>query len=120
MAVNRAPLATLAVLAADPTRVEHVPADALPALIGEAEALRARLWARLQAASCAPAVAVTAPTVNGGSDRLISAEEVAERLGVDRRWVYRHTGSLPFARRLSGGTLRFSERGLERWKDSRK
>jgi excisionase family DNA binding protein len=110
--------AELATLAADPARVEDLHPDALPALIGEAEALRARLWARLQAVS-APAPAAQ-PSRNGsGPDRLLTAQEAAERLGVSRRWVYRKAGSLPFARRLGQGTLRFSERALERWQESR-
>jgi excisionase family DNA binding protein len=112
--------AELAALAADPGRVADVEPAALPFLIGEAEALRAALWARLTAgpAHVAPA---PAPDANGGPDRLLKAQEAADRLGVDRRWVYRQAkaGKLPFARKLSGGTLRFSERGLEKWKERR-
>ena len=48
-------------------------------------------------------------------DRLLKVSEVAERLGVSRKWVYDHADSFPFTRRLGGQTLRFSERGLERW-----
>jgi excisionase family DNA binding protein len=106
----------LATLAADPTRVEDVSPDRLPALIGEAEALRARLWARLQAGAIHAAPA-PAPDASGGPDRLLKAKDAAERLGVDVRWIYRQSkaGRLPFARKLSGGTLRFSERGMEQW-----
>ncbi len=104
---------TLATLAADPARIEAVQPAALPALIGEAEALKARLYARLQATATPPPA--PAPNGDGTAKRLLTADEVAERLGVDRRWVYRHADELPFTRRLSEGTLRFSERGLERW-----
>lgn len=107
----------LATLAADPERIGNVAPDALPALIGEAESLRALLWARLQTA---PAPAAPAPASNGtGPDRLLTADQAAELLGVDRRWMYRHKAKLPFTRKLSEGTLRFSSRGLEKWKDRR-
>jgi excisionase family DNA binding protein len=50
------------------------------------------------------------------TDRLLTAREVAERLGVFPgtvlRWVRR--GELP-AIRLPGGALRFSERALDEW-----
>jgi excisionase family DNA binding protein len=109
----------LGTLAADPARIADVAAADLPALIGEAEALRARLWARLQATSAQPTT--PAPAVNGnGADRLLTVDEAADRLGVSRRWVYRHVKALPFVRRLSGGTLRFSEKGLTRWQETRR
>lgn len=109
--------AELATLAADPERVSDVPVAAIPALIGEAEALRALLWARLQA----PPASKAKSSTGGGPDRMLTAEEVAERLGVSKRWVYRQqeSGHLPFAVRLSENTLRFSEQGLERWKARR-
>lgn len=53
-------------------------------------------------------------------DRLLTVKEAAERLGVDRRWIYRRADTLPFTRKLSPGTLRFSERALERWKEGRR
>ena len=109
--------ADLATLATDPSRIDDVQAAELPTLIGEAEALRARLWARMQATS---APAPPAPAQRNGKDRLLTSDEAAELLGVSRRWVYRKADELPFTRRLSGGTLRFSERGLERWKETRK
>ena len=110
--------AELATLAADPERIANVPPDTLPALIGEAEALRARLWARLQASS-APQAPTPASGGNGKADHLLTAQETAERLGVSARWVYRKADELPFTRRIGEGTLRFSERGMERWKESR-
>lgn len=107
----------LAVLVAQPVRVEEVGVEDLPRLIGEAEALRARLWARLQTASATHPAPAGPPRAQ--PDRLLTADEAAERLGVNRRWVYRHADSLPFTRRLSEGTVRFSLRGLERWEARR-
>ncbi len=113
----------LAALAADPSRVADVAPQALPALLGELEALRSTIWAQLQAAAVLPPGPAT-PTQqrndHPGADRLLTVTEVAIRLGVDRRWVYRRADALPFTRRLSRGTLRFSERGLERWQETRK
>jgi excisionase family DNA binding protein len=107
--------ADLAALVTDPARVADIDPAAIPALVGELEALKARLWVRLQA----PA-AVVAPSRNGDPDHLLTAKEAGSRLGVDKRWLYRHADELPFTRRLTGGTVRFSARGLERWKESRR
>lgn len=113
----------LATLAADPDRLQNVPPESIPRLIGEAETLRALLWARLQAPA-PPVPATTRPSSeskdrNGAPDNLLKASEAAIRLGVNRRWMYRHADTLPFTRKLTEGTLRFSEKGLERWKESR-
>ena len=107
----------LATLAADPERIGSVPPESLPTLIGEAESLRALLWARLQA----PAPATPEPSNGkaGEPDQLLTAQEAADRLGVNRRWIYRNKDTLPFTRKLSEGTLRFSSRGLEKWKERR-
>jgi hypothetical protein len=109
----------LAAVAADPERIGSLPQVALASLIGEAEALRARLLAQLVAtAAAAPGPAAREGT--GRPDRLLTAAQAADRLNVDVRWVYSKARSLPFTRRLSPGTLRFSETGLERWRDSRR
>jgi predicted DNA-binding transcriptional regulator AlpA len=49
------------------------------------------------------------------SDRLLTAEEVADTLGVNKRWVQRRARRLPFARRISAHAIRYSEVGLKRW-----
>lgn len=109
--------AELAALVTDPERVADLAPEAIPPLIGALEALKARLWVRLQI----PPAPAPAATANGGPDRLLTAVEVAERLGLkDRRAVYRRADSWPFTRRVGDGTLRFSERGLARWQESRR
>jgi hypothetical protein len=105
----------LAVIIADPSRIDAVPAAELPDLIGALESLKARLWARLNAPTVAPAAPAPA-----SPDRLLDVNEAAGRLGVTARWMYRKAASLPFTRRPSPGTLRFSERGLERWKEAQR
>jgi excisionase family DNA binding protein len=53
------------------------------------------------------------------SDELLTAREVAARLGVKPRFVYAHAGSWSFTRHL-GRSLRFSSRGLEDWLSRRR
>ena len=114
------PLPSLATIAADPSRLADVAPEQVPELMGACAALQAALQLRLQAGVPAAQPDPTTRKTNGsGPDRLLTASEAAERLGVSRRWMYRHQTQLPFAKKLSGGTLRFSERGLERWKDRR-
>lgn len=110
---------TLATLAADPERVANVPPEHLPELVGAAEALRARLWARLQEAAAPKPPAERTPG-SGEPDRLLKAKEAAEILNVDTRWMYRHADSLPFTKRLADRVVRFSERGLRRWIENRR
>lgn len=106
---------TLAILAADPSRIEDVARAELPALIGEAARLHALLQAQLLSV---PAVEKPVASSNG-SGPLLKATEAAERLNVSTRWVYRHADELPFTKRLTNGTLRFDERGLKRWQERR-
>ena len=47
-------LLDLATLVADPARIENVPPEAVPDLLGSLEAVRARLWARLNATRSLP------------------------------------------------------------------
>lgn len=54
------------------------------------------------------------PAPHDEPDRLLTAGQVADRLGVSRRYVYEHADTLPFTRRLDG-VVRFSEQGLARW-----
>jgi hypothetical protein len=46
---------------------------------------------------------------------LLTPEQAAALIGVNRRWLYRRAAKLPFTRRISRKTLRFSEGGLRRW-----
>ena len=71
------------------------------------EMLRGSGSAVVQAAGATPAVPAPA--------RLLTPEEAAGRLSVTVRWLYRHSGQLPFTRKLSRKVLRFEAAGLERW-----
>ena len=83
--------------------MEPHPLDAL--LDALADRLADRVAARLNGAAPKPAQA----------DRLLTVSEAAKRLGVSKRYVYAHVSAYLFARRLGKKTLRFSERGLEKW-----
>ena len=48
-------------------------------------------------------------------ERLLTADQVAQSLGVTPRWVQRRARRLPFARQLSEHAIRYSESGLKRW-----
>lgn len=51
---------------------------------------------------------------SGGSNRLLTSQQVAELLGVSRKTVYRHAGSswqLPV--RKLGRAVRYSERDIQ-------
>ena len=58
--------------------------------------------------------ALGAPSPNGKADRWLTAAQVADQLGVTRRYVYQHRHDYPFTREIDG-LVRFSEQGLERW-----
>ena len=97
--------------------VASVPVEAIPALLGNLEQLKAALWARLNE----PRSRQTGdPRGESDGSRYLKPEEAARVLGVSVRWLYRHHRQLPFARKLSRKTLRFSESGLRRWQATRK
>lgn len=58
--------------------------------------------------------APTAPD-NGAPDRLLTAKETAQLLGVSTKYLYTHADEYPFTRRLGKKTLRFSAKGIERF-----
>lgn len=51
--------------------------------------------------------------MRGGSNRLLSPAEVADRLGVSRKTVYRRWSSWGLRDRRLGPLLRFTERDIE-------
>ena len=53
-------------------------------------------------------------------DSLLTPDQAAEFIGVNRRWLYRHAAKLPFTRRISRKSLRFCERGLRAWAAAKK
>jgi len=68
----------------------------------------------LRAVQDVPAATGDAP------ERLLDVRAAAKLLDVRPRWLYDHAARLPFARKLGGRTLRFSESGLRRWLERRR
>jgi hypothetical protein len=61
-----------------------------------------------------------APSANGEGppekpDRLLTVEQAAPVLNLSVKALYARARSLPFARHLGRGTLRFSEAGMQSW-----
>ncbi|GAA3740073.1 helix-turn-helix domain-containing protein [Salinactinospora qingdaonensis] len=55
----------------------------------------------------------------GGSNRMLSAQETADRLGISRRTLYNNWKSWGLKAHKVGGSLRFRERDVEAWLDTR-
>lgn len=52
-------------------------------------------------------------------DRLLTIDQVAERLSVSRDWIYRNGKRFGFTRKLGPKMIRFSETGLQKWLKSK-
>ena len=102
-----------------PERVSEVPADEVPGLLVRLGALLAALAAR-QAASASNGNKVLQVEPTDNRDRNLTADEAAKMLGMKKSWLYRHSGELPFTRRLSRRAIRFSEKGIRRWLETRR
>ena len=87
---------------------EQCPRERLPGLLGALEEVRAVCQARWlkQVPETAMGVEV---------NKLLTAEEVAARLGVSKAYVYRNADSWPFTKRLGENTVRFCDSGLCDW-----
>ncbi len=109
----------LARLLQDPARVREIPAQEIPALLGELERLRATLWASMVAS---PGRSRNGqPEAPPPQDRLLTAKEAAARLGIPAPRVYEmvRRGELP-AKRFGDGdpkrrTVRISSADLRAW-----
>jgi predicted DNA-binding transcriptional regulator AlpA len=64
--------------------------------------------------------ALNGHSANTDKENLLTPDDVANLIGVNRRWLYRHASQLPFVRRISRKNLRFSEVGLRRWVAAKK
>src|SRR5262249_8356307 len=98
-------------LAGDPSRVGTLPPAVARALIVRA----AGVLAALGTTAC---LGTGPPTPPDEPDRLLTAEETAQLIGVEPKWLPRKR--LPFARKLSHKVVRYSEAGLTRWLATRR
>lgn len=80
----------------------NLPAADLPEFLGQLEAIRMTAFARLAIGASAP----PAP------DTLLNVSEAAKRLHCSPDYLYRHSGKLPFTRRM-GSKLLFSSVGID-------
>ena len=103
-------------LVADPRRAFELSAAEAAALLIELASLQAVVAARLSTNPAAGPASIS----DSDSDRLLTAEEVAERLQRSVDWVYRQAKHWPFTRRLTRRTVRFSEAGLQRFLGQRR
>ena len=94
-------------LLSDHAKAALVPSEAIPAMLGELERLKATLWALL-----------TAPQGNGQAhetgDRLLDVKETAAKMNISEGHLYREHRKLPFTVHL-GNKLLFSNAGIEKW-----
>ena len=54
------------------------------------------------------------------ADRLLDAKEAAKVLSMSEDWLYRNAKKLPFTRKLGPKVLRFSQKGIDKWIETRK
>ena len=99
----------LAELSRDVGWTRRLQPDQVPAVLATLSAIQGAVLAQLSAPA-GPRALEAAP-----DDRLLTPSEVAARLGVQLRWLYRHASTLPFTVRLSRRALRFSQNGLVRY-----
>jgi len=99
-----------------PARALELPVHEATMLLARIGALEAVLRARLGAIGTEE----PQPQPVAASDRLLTADEAARRLAMSKRWLYANASTLPFARRVSRRSVRFSERELEHWQLRRK
>jgi|SRR5262245_4427239 len=81
--------------------LRQMPAENVPALMGELEVIRTTAMLRLSAVP-----------VPANHDELLGIEPAAGRLGMSADYLYRHAKELPFTRRM-GRKLLFSSNGID-------
>jgi hypothetical protein len=87
-----------------------LPAHVLRDVVLRCQALITACWSQMLAAALNGQPAPDAPP-----DRLLTARQVADRLGYHVNYVYAHRHKWPFTIHTPGQRPRFSERGLEAW-----
>lgn len=96
-------------LIADPRAITQLSRDELLDRIGDCARVAALLNARLVALEAGPQASGAA-----ADDELLTADEVARRWNLTKRFVYAHADQLG-AVRVGEGTVRFSRRRLEEY-----
>lgn len=107
--MSSVPTLTLDELAADPRQASELPPEALAALASKCAVAHGAI------ASAQAARLIAGDMATGGSDKLLTIEQAAERLSITKDALYRMSKTAPFAVRLGPGQLRFSSAGIDEW-----
>ncbi len=107
-----APVPSLDELVGHPGRIGELSVPVARDLLAQVIGLQTALLAHALSASSGGNGRPEAPAE---ADRLLTPEEAARLLGVEVSWLSRHRRRLPFARKLSHKTVRYSEAGLRKW-----
>ena len=99
--------------------ISEVPPQEAPRLLGDLERLKAALWTRMMSTPAARD-GLSGTTGAAGDDQLLTVNEAAQKLGVSRDWLYRHSQKLAFTVRVGKRHLRFSLRGIEKYISQRR
>jgi len=94
-------------LVLDPFRVETLSAD-------EAREMLARLVS-IQSVLLAKAFSGNESGHQPKENNLLDVEQASKRMGCSKDWLYRHSKTLPFVRRVSRRQLRFDPAGIDRY-----
>jgi|SRR2546423_569017 hypothetical protein len=92
--------------------IDDVAVSDIPSAIAQLAAAQAQLAAKL--------MKTPEPEATPETDRMLKAEEVADQLRRSVKWVSRHRGSLPFAKKLASRSWVYSEAGLKKWLAARR
>ncbi len=106
----------LAALLTEPSRAAQVTREEAGALLAKLGTLQAALLTVMSR----PSVAVHREAERPSEGRMLDVDEAAALLGVSRRWLYRHSKTLPFTRPISRKIVRYSETGIRKWLATRR
>ena len=89
-----------------------LPAEQIPAAVAVIGGWLTQLAARQMRAAV---VAAPAASTVSDMDRMLTVEEVAQRLRCSTKSIYRRAKKFPFAHRNGSRSWLFSEQGLTKW-----
>ena len=87
----------------EPAMAGQLSAGEAASILAELAPVQSALAARIQFDARVP----REPANASEPSRLLTPQEAADRMGVTKRWVHRHSRELAFARHLGRKTLRF-------------
>jgi len=93
-------------------------ADLIESQAGSAEAMGATAPVAQVLRTLIPKIHELTLEANGNGnrpDRMISAKDGAERIGMSVRWLYQHASELSFVKKYPSGAVKCSTKGIDRW-----